>query len=223
MAGFLVVAGLNYYSQDADVVKWKNFYITLAVGALVAVLVVFAGAVAVDGFRQSIKAVAATDELTGMPNRGAFFHQAQRDVVQAGRYNTPVSLLIIDVDNFKKVNDKLGHQTGDLVLKELADRIRITVRENDLAGRIGGEEFGVILPQTDLDSACAAGRRVQKAVAESRLAASGFGIDITLSIGAACRKNAYTDLNELMRMADLALYEAKKLGGNRICTMHEKT
>lgn len=201
----------------------QSFYLTLLTGLIVTGLVIIVNLMVISRFQDRLETMATTDDLTGMPNRRAFFCQAQRDVAQAGRYKTPISLLIIDVDHFKGVNDKLGHETADLVLKDLADRIRMTVRENDLTGRIDGEEFAVILPQTDLESACAAARRLQQAVASSRLTASGFGLDITLSVGAACRENAYTDLNELMRIAGLALYEAKKQGGNLVCTAYEKS
>ncbi|MBA2882546.1 diguanylate cyclase (GGDEF)-like protein [Desulfosalsimonas propionicica] len=198
---------------------YRNLLISLMVTALVLVI----NALVINRFQGQLDKLATADDLTGISNRRAFLRQAHRDVAQAGRYGTPVSLLIIDVDHFKNVNDALGHETGDLVLKAVADQIRNTIRENDLAGRMGGEEFAVILPRTDLEAACAAAERLRRAVADIRMQNFGMKPDLTVSIGVAARQDAYTDLNELMRMGDLALDEAKKRGKNRVCTMYDRT
>lgn len=198
---------------------YRNLLISLLVTALVLVI----NALVINRFQRQLDEVATADDLTGISNRRAFLRQAQRDVAQAGRYGTPVSLLNIDVDHFKRVNDALGHEIGDLVLKAVADQIRNTIRENDLAGRMGGEEFAVILPRTDLGAACAAAERLRRAVAGIRMQDFGMNSEeLTVSIGVGARQDAYTDLNELMRMADLGLYEAKKRGKNRVFTMHDR-
>ncbi|MBS0013110.1 MAG: GGDEF domain-containing protein [Desulfobacterales bacterium] len=201
-----------------------RLYRNLLISLLVTALVLLINALVINRFQRQLDELATADDLTGISNRRAFFRQAQRDVAQAGRYGTPVSLLIIDVDHFKRVNDALGHEIGDLVLKAVADQIRNTIRENDLAGRMGGEEFAVILPRTDLDAACAAAERLRRAVAGIRMQDFGMSSEeLTVSIGVGARQDAYTDLNELMRMAGLGLYEAKKCGKNRVCTMYDRS
>ncbi|MFW6284132.1 MAG: GGDEF domain-containing protein, partial [Desulfosalsimonas sp.] len=163
---------------------YRNLLISLLVTALVLVI----NALVINRFQGQLDKLATADDLTGISNRRAFLRQAQRDVAQAGRYGTPVSLLIVDVDHFKGVNDELGHETGDLVLKAVADQIRTTIRENDLAGRMGGAEFAVILPRTDLEAACAAAERLRRAVAGIRVQDLGMTPDLTVSIGVAARQ-----------------------------------
>ncbi|MFH1135269.1 MAG: GGDEF domain-containing protein [Pseudomonadota bacterium] len=161
--------------------------------------------------------LAHTDELTGLANRRAFNIKLAEESTRAWRYGNLVSLIMIDLDDFKKVNDAHGHLVGDRLLSALAKTIKQGVRGPDLAARYGGEEFAVICPQTDLDGTVALAERLRKSVEETEFIARGTAIRITISVGAACLRTGES-MDELIDRCDRALYSAKKSGKNRACS-----
>jgi diguanylate cyclase (GGDEF)-like protein/PAS domain S-box-containing protein len=161
---------------------------------------------------------ARTDALTGCANRRWFLELAAREVARARRYGEQVALLMLDLDQFKAVNDRYGHPVGDLALKKVADVCREELREEDAVGRIGGEEFAILLPETDSRRALEVGERVRQAVAASEVPVEGDRpLHLTASIGATALRGDDTDIDVLLGRADKALYAAKEAGRNRVC------
>ena len=158
--------------------------------------------------------LATTDPLTGVFNRRRIMEIGETDFSRAERYNRPFSILMLDLDLFKNVNDEHGHQVGDLVLKAFAQAVAGQVRENDSFGRVGGEEFCVLLAETDCQAALLAGERIRSVIAGLIIETPGETIRITVSIGAACRHESDSGLEALFQRADAALYQAKARGRN---------
>lgn len=155
-----------------------------------------------------------TDQLTGVPNRRAFDRHLAERISDFQKVAAPASLIMIDIDFFKKFNDTHGHHAGDAVLKGVAKTISKALRENDVVARFGGEEFGIVLPQTTLSEACPVVERVRKAVEGARFQCDGKLLNCTISLGLA--QFGKEDTDELfVRRADDALYAAKKGGRNR--------
>jgi diguanylate cyclase (GGDEF)-like protein len=161
-----------------------------------------------------MRLVASVDSLTGVMTRRALIDAGRRDVARALRYGRNLSCLMIDVDRFKAVNDTHGHAVGDLVLQSVAATCRLELRAGDYVGRIGGEEFVVILPETGTDDAFQVAERLRKAVAAEPAAGPAGDIGVTVSIGVAALGRPQ-ELKTLMANADEALYAAKKAGRNR--------
>jgi diguanylate cyclase (GGDEF)-like protein len=158
---------------------------------------------------------AVTDELTGLANHGRFQELLQTEIEQVRRYRHPVGLIMLDLDDFKSINDTYGHQQGDVVLKHVAHALRETSRDADVPARYGGEEMAVILPHTDLRGAYSIGERVRRAIEAlhiPRLDGDGM-LRITASFGVAASTEG--DKDALIADADAALYEAKRQGKNR--------
>jgi len=161
--------------------------------------------------------LANTDELTCALNRRRFFAQGEAERVRVGRYKHPCGLLMLDLDHFKSVNDQHGHATGDAVLKAFADTISALLRNADQFGRIGGEEFAILLPQTDRQGTLNLAERLRQAVAEIQLPnEDGKTIQITTSIGATQLIATDKRLDDALQRADSALYAAKAAGRNRV-------
>jgi len=160
--------------------------------------------------------LATTDPLTGLFNRRHFWEVCKREIERIRRYGSMSSLLMIDVDHFKLVNDTYGHDIGDQVLQSLAGLCRKTYREIDIIGRIGGEEFAVLLPETDLANAASAAHRLVRGVGQASISAGEHSIKITVSVGVAMAVDESADLEKLFKHADLALYAAKARGRNRV-------
>ena len=161
---------------------------------------------------------AVTDALTGLANRRHFEDRLTQEVERARRSHAPCGLLMLDIDDFKQVNDRYGHIAGDAVLREVADVLRETAREIDLAARYGGEELALILPGADLDGAGQVGERVRTAIAGRDLPVRGPGgtpLRVTVSIGAAALGHGPEEARALVAAADEALYRAKRSGKNR--------
>jgi len=158
--------------------------------------------------------MAITDALTGLYNRRRFHDVLSGEFERAKRYSTPFSLLMLDIDYFKKINDTFGHNAGDSVLKEVSEIIMKSIREIDTAARYGGEEFMVILPSTDRINAKVAAERMRNAI--EQFSFSGVSSRITVSIGIAGMPDDKVDNEDkLIRCSDFALYRAKQLGRNR--------
>jgi diguanylate cyclase (GGDEF)-like protein len=158
---------------------------------------------------------AVTDELTGLANHGRFQELLGAEVEQVRRYHYPVSLIMLDVDDFKAVNDTYGHQQGDLVLRQVARAVSETSRDADSPARYGGEEMAVILPHTDLEGAYAIAERLRTAIEDLRVRRlDGDGVlRISASLGVASGSDG--DKHALIAAADAALYQAKRDGKNR--------
>jgi diguanylate cyclase (GGDEF)-like protein len=157
---------------------------------------------------------AATDALTGLPNRRAVDDTLLRMLAQAGRSFTPLSVILLDLDHFKTINDTYGHDRGDEVLAAFATRLREVLRTSDFAGRSGGEEFVLFLPDTDRTGAVRLAEKVREAM--RGLGVSGMEHDVTASFGVACFPDDAVDSGAIMRCADRALYAAKRGGRDRI-------
>jgi two-component system cell cycle response regulator len=171
-------------------------------------------AVALDNvlLHQEAQRLSVTDGLTGLRNYRSFQQAISRETERAVRFGRPMGLLMLDLDNFKNVNDTYGHQVGDAVLIEVADRVRAEVREVDLVARYGGEEFTVVLPETDRLGAEQIAERICERVRGRPLHASGVELRITVSIGVAVLPDDGTTPSALVRAADHALYTAKAAG-----------
>lgn len=166
--------------------------------------------------RLELERQATTDSLTGLANRRHFMTSAQKELERRQRNGRPVSLLMLDIDHFKIVNDSFGHAVGDRALQAVAKACAGELRSSDLFGRIGGEEFAVLLVETDLDQACLTAARLLDRVGEIRLTTKHDKIvRVTTSIGAAEHHNEES-LSDLMVRADKALYKAKDSGRNRL-------
>lgn len=170
-----------------------------------------------------LRLLATTDSLTGSMSRRAFYAEARRDVAQARREGTELSCALIDIDHFKSVNDTYGHGVGDLVLQQVVATVKSELRASDYIGRIGGEEFAVMLPNTSHALALEAMERLRKAVAAAVIEVSGAKIAVTISVGLAARTVVETDVEPLLRRADIAVYQAKSGGRNRtVCNGQEE-
>jgi diguanylate cyclase (GGDEF)-like protein len=158
---------------------------------------------------------AITDDLTGLATHGHFQDLLSHEMDEVRRYRYPVGLIMLDIDNFKSVNDVYGHQQGDLVLRCVADALRTTKRDVDVAARYGGEEMALILPHTDLEGAYEMAERARMAIAAMEIPLiEGDGIlRVTTSVGAASSLEGAK--NDLIASADAALYVAKREGKNR--------
>jgi diguanylate cyclase (GGDEF)-like protein len=156
---------------------------------------------------------AFTDHLTGLANRRRFERQLEREVTRTLRYSRPFCLLLLDIDNFKAVNDTYGHDVGDEVIRQLSKTLQAETRGIDLAARIGGEEFAVILPETEFEGGCETAERLRRATAATEIAVVGH---ITASFGVAEFPLCASTGRELVTVTDAAMYEAKRLGRNRV-------
>lgn len=157
------------------------------------------------------------DFLTGLANRRYFMSLGEDELLRAQRYDKPLTLLMLDIDHFKHINDAYGHRVGDQVLQAFGKILLKTLRTIDVIGRVGGEEFAVLLPETPLSEAVDVAHRLKDAVAQSKVALeNGVVLQITVSIGAAAKRNGET-LDTIMDLADAALYQAKQTGRNKVC------
>ena len=159
------------------------------------------------------------DQLTGLYNRRYMMNQLSQWMQRSVVGGTPLSVVALDIDHFKRVNDRWGHGTGDDVLREVAHRLKANVRPLDVVCRPGGEEFLVIMPETPGDLACAAAERVRVAVAGEPFRVSGLELDVTLSAGVSTLQGGQDTPADLMGRADKALYDAKSQGRNRVASL----
>jgi two-component system, cell cycle response regulator len=170
-----------------------------------------------ESMLHSVEALASTDALTGLFNRRRFADVLRREFAVTRRYKNTLSCLLLDLDHFKQINDRFGHDAGDQVLKEVARRITGSLREVDLAARYGGEEFVVLLPHTSKGDARIVAERLLKNVRKQEFTFGGEVVTVTTSIG--CAGNSDVDSSnpeDLVKAADVALYGAKKNGRNCI-------
>lgn len=164
---------------------------------------------------EDLRSLAETDELTGLKNRRSFMLSARVEFERFGRYSSPLSIVMIDIDHFKAVNDRYGHAVGDIVLKKFADICREQFRGLDVVGRLGGEEFAILLPVTSSIEAVLIAERLRSACKKIELDIGGENLTITASFGVACAEE-YSNVQSLLSRADKALYQAKRAGRDMV-------
>ncbi len=165
---------------------------------------------------QELEHLSQTDPLTGLLNHRSFMQKMEEEVQRAGRYGSPLSLMMIDVDDFKAYNDTPGHLGGDALLKRMAEIFRVNLRVTEFICRYGGDEFGIILPQTDAVQAAVAAEKIRAMVAKEFLKAK-----VSISIGVA-QFQPGSGKETLIKQADEFLYQSKKAGRNRVSFNHSK-
>lgn len=166
---------------------------------------------------------ARTDFLTGLPSRRYFFELAEQELARTQRYHNPLSMLMMDIDFFKSINDRYGHKAGDLVLQKLASVCVSMLREVDVIGRMGGEEFAVLLPETPGTYAIEAAERIRQALEEAAVIIEQHSTPLrfTVSIGVTTISNHETTVDKMLQEADTALYQAKNTGKNKVVSLFE--
>lgn len=175
-------------------------------------------AIAVENARLygELQRQAVTDPLTGLYNRRGLFQLGEREVERVRRFGHPLAAIMLDIDHFKQINDTFSHAFGDQVLRALADRCRTTIRETDILGRYGGEEFALLLPETNERGAFNLAQRLREKVALAPVPTVRGAISITISLGVASYTEEMPDLAVLLDHADTAMYAAKQRGRNRV-------
>lgn len=163
---------------------------------------------------QELERLAITDPLTGVFNRRYFFSESERIFSHSKHPPYSLAVLMVDLDNFKNVNDRYGHAIGDQVLTECARRLEANLRPSDVFGRVGGEEFAILLPRTSREKACQIAERLRLACAEAPFAAGQSTVPVTISVGVACLDGNISNLEGLLDRADQAVYIAKQAGRN---------
>jgi len=162
---------------------------------------------------------AITDTLTGFYNRRGFSELGRREVERSLRFGHSLSAMMLDIDQFKQINDIHGHLTGDRVLVGVTQRCAQELRQIDLLGRYGGDEFVVLLPETGVENACRVAERLCATIAAIPFSANSKPLQITISVGVACMQDGCKTLEDLMERADGALYQAKESGRNRVAAV----
>lgn len=196
-----------------------NFYYIIAALAIINVILLIltiAYARLLMKTKKEAEKLAYTDALTKLLNRRSFYANAERDLDAARRKGDPVSVIQIDVDSFKNVNDSWGHLFGDTVLVAIADTIKKSVLNTDICARMGGDEFTLFLPNSNGKEAAIVAEKIRCAVANLRIKASEQDVKVSISVGVATDEKGELNLEELTFQADEALYRAKKAGRNRI-------
>jgi diguanylate cyclase (GGDEF)-like protein len=218
----LVSASLIYLSIQDLIPSVRNFmrmhayeHSVLSLGFLVILLICLSGLVA----SERLASLAVKDGLTGLFNQTYIQARLQEELSRSERYHHPLSLIMIDLDDFKAFNDKHGHVSGDRALKAISDILQEIIRSSDVLGRYGGEEFLIILPQTSCLDAAAAAERIRKRIAEHPFKIVARADDIsrfTVSLGVYSSSEGTPTIDEVINLADAALYRAKRQGKNKV-------
>lgn len=170
---------------------------------------------------QEIKQLVDFDELTGIYNRRRFLAQLSKAYAQFRRYNQQTTVVMVDIDDFKVWNDSLGHIAGDHVIQHVTKVCGEILRESDCFGRLGGEEFAIILPHTGVYDAAILGERLRSAIETTPCMVDGIEVGVTISIGIAGIEQSDQNQTEVLRRADIAMYRSKELGKNRVTAFAE--
>jgi diguanylate cyclase (GGDEF)-like protein len=179
--------------------------------------VIFADVTDKVRLREELRSRAETDPLTGIANRRRFYQSLEIECLRFTRNHFPLSVLMIDLDFFKEVNDEYGHLVGDAVLRIISQLLLLCLRKTDLLARYGGEEFAVLLPETQVEGAVLIAERIRRTVCEKPIVAEGCHVQISVSVGVASHvRDSEAQPEVLLKKADKALYRAKALGRNRV-------
>ncbi|MCX7897051.1 MAG: sensor domain-containing diguanylate cyclase [Rhodocyclaceae bacterium] len=192
-------------------------YVNLSISFFVTLLVAIFAHLALARYQRRLDEMATTDELTGLLNRHAFGIISQKLLAECQRHSTPLSILMLDIDHFKRINDEQGHLAGDAVLAEVAQRLQKSLRASDVAVRWGGEEFLIVLKGCGLEKAKAIAEKLRHALSSAPIVAAGKSLSVTASIGVTEYQGKET-LESFVDRADGALYAAKRAGRNRVAT-----
>ncbi|MCB9493902.1 MAG: GGDEF domain-containing protein [Desulfobacteraceae bacterium] len=217
---FLIVE----HKSQTSINKIKNiFLLNIAIGISVTILVIIINIFIINYYQGRLEQYASRDELTDLFNRRYFYFLAKRDIAQAQRSKTPISILMFDIDFFKEINDNFGHDKGDKILREVADTIKPALRNSDLSARIGGDEFAVIMTNTDKNGAYHTASRLSSLISSINITDfKGLKKNITISVGVATITNCSgKDVEYLLLRADQQLYKSKKTGRNKISVYEE--
>ena len=171
-------------------------------------------------YENQLTRLATTDSLTNLYNRRHFLAVSEMELSRTKRYKKDLTALMLDIDHFKSVNDTYGHYIGDVVLKSVADSLKNTVRTSDITGRLGGEEFAILLPETDMESAKVIAERIRMEISRKRFP-ENEALAVTISIGLTEFKPGRS-VSDMLKMADQALYQAKQEGRNRVVTLSSR-
>jgi diguanylate cyclase (GGDEF)-like protein len=201
IAGYLLVSGIDEHDRDKFGILAQEFMLGIKRAILY----------------QRVQEMAITDSLTGVFSRRYLMERFNEEVERSKKFNYNFSFLMVDIDHFKGYNDRYGHLVGDAILKEVARAIKENIRQIDLVGRYGGEEFSVILTETDRGGAEFAAERIRQAIEQKNIRVYDETLQATISIGIAIFPDNATDPGELIEKADQALYQAKQAGRNRVC------
>jgi len=169
-------------------------------------------------YHEEIYRMTIIDGLTQIHNKRYLFEALEREIIRGRRHERDLSILMFDIDHFKRINDVHGHLAGDFVLKELARIVQSRIRRDEVFARYGGEEFAIILPETSLEGSAQLGETLREKVAEHLYVFQADTIKVTMSVGAAILQDTDRAANELIKRADEKLYEAKNGGRNRVCS-----
>ena len=165
---------------------------------------------------RDLELLATMDPLTDVYNRRHFEKLASLEFARAQRHKRPASILMIDIDHFKRINDAFGHEMGDWIIKMVVTSLNSVKRDTDILGRVGGEEFAIILPETSIDAATTFADRVRNTIHAHSLRIGDSALELTISVGVAELSESLHTVGDLMRVADKALYDAKNGGRNRV-------
>jgi len=219
-AGWFLYVGMGYDVLESNSISILSYTANAVFATLWGFGFMFLSAARVetelDESRESLRQLTRKDALTGLANRRAFFDDAGTELARAQRYRQPVAMLMIDIDHFKEINDRLGHAAGDQLLVIVADCLQRELRVGDFLARIGGEEFAALLVQTPAAQALLTAERLRAAVAALRSGAGDGPPSTTISIGVAVSVDGSRGIEELLRGADDALYRSKHAGRNRV-------
>ncbi len=169
-----------------------------------------------DRAEEEMRRLASIDSLTQAYTRGHFLELAEKEVLRARRYGHPLALLLLDIDHFKSVNDSNGHSAGDRVLRAAVDLFQRQIRRSDLLGRYGGEEFLILLPETDVAGAGVVAERIRAALRKAPVNVGTLAVEMTVSIGLTGLRPEMQDVDALLAHTDAALYRAKDAGRDRV-------
>lgn len=202
--------GLEFYgSSTLDAIRGED-------GAILGFVEVFHDVTEQKLREERLYQRATRDPLTGVFNRGHFNETASQEIERARRFAEPLSLVMLDIDHFKRINDSYGHEVGDTVIVALARAVGGELRKIDSLGRLGGEEFGLLLPRANKEPAFEMAQRLRLRIAALRVPVADRELHFTVSMGLASLRATTRDLAELTRQADAALYKAKREGRNRV-------
>ncbi|MGS0689679.1 sensor domain-containing diguanylate cyclase [Shewanella sp. 30m-9] len=192
-----------------------TFWINIGLSLLVTIGILIIANMTLGKYQRKLELMASTDKLTGAANRQAFEEHFAHSLASSVLDNRPISLLLVDIDHFKQVNDSYGHNIGDLVIQTVSHMLKSQLKEDDLLCRWGGEEFLILLPNSSLSQSSELAEKIRQQVAERLLRVNGCEINVTLSCGAA-QHRASEQAEDLINRVDIALYQAKEQGRNRV-------